>query len=194
MNKLIGIPMLALGILALAGVCRADDHDHDRDHGHRHGHHFSNRSLRGTYVTKFQGTNSGGDGTLEGKSLAPVNGVGQLIADGEGHFTGTQTTNILFNTDGTPTSSGSCPGPFGVCTAICTTTLKGTYTINPDGTGTTSADATPTGTDPRCGPKGGFDTTSYIILQSSNHLVFVGTDFDATIGGQATRQERDDDD
>ena len=35
--------------------------------------HFSNADLHGTYVVKFQGTNSGGDGALEGKSLAPVN-------------------------------------------------------------------------------------------------------------------------
>jgi len=184
MKKLIGIPALALSILVLAGVCRADDH----------GHHFSNKSLRGTYVVKFQGTNSGGDGALEGKSLAPVNGVGELIADGKGHFTGMQTANILFNTDGTPTSSGSCPGPFGVCTAICTTKLSGTYTVNPDGTGTTTATATPTASDPRCGPSIGFTTTSDIILQSSKHLVFVGTDFDATVGGQATRQQDHDDD
>lgn len=176
--KLLGIPALALGILAFAGVCRADDHSHP----------FSNKSLKGTYAVKFQGTNSGGGGELEGASLAPINGVGKLIADGNGHFTGSQTANILFNTNGVPTSSGNCPGPFGVCTAICTTTLSGTYTINPDGTGTTSATATPVGSDPRCGPTDGFTTTSDIILQSSKQLVFVGTDFDATVGGEATRQ------
>jgi hypothetical protein len=152
-------------------------------------HHFSNASLHGTYVVKFQGTNSGGDGTLEGKSLAPVNGVGELIADGHGHFTGTQTANILFNTDGTPTSSPSCSPPGSGCTGICTTTLSGTYAVNPDGTGTTTATATPVaGSDVRCGPSSGFSTSSDIILQSSRHLVFVGTDFDATVGGQATRQ------
>jgi hypothetical protein len=182
MKKLIGIPALALSMLALAGVCRADGHHH----------HFSNSSLQGTYVVRFQGTNSGAGGKVEGASLAPVNGVGQLIADGNGHFTGTQTANILFNTDGLLTSSGSCPGPFGVCTAICTTTLSGTYTVNADGTGTTTATATPVGSDPRCGPSTGFSTTSDVILQSSNHLVFVGTDFDATVGGQATRQGGDD--
>jgi hypothetical protein len=152
-------------------------------------HRFSNESLRGTYVSKFSGTNSGGDGTLEGKSLAPLQGIGQIVADGEGHFSGTQTANILFNTDGSPTSSGACPGPFGVCTAICTTKLNGTYTVNSDGTGSTTATATPTGSDPRCGPAGGFTTASDIILQSSKHLVFVGTDFDSTVGGEATRQE-----
>jgi hypothetical protein len=81
-----------------------------------------------------------------------------------------------------------------VCTAICTTTLSGTYTVNPDGIGTTTATATPTGNDLRCGPKTGFTTTSDIILQSSKHLVFVGTDFDATVSGQASRQQGHDDD
>jgi hypothetical protein len=176
--------LLAFGVLALALDSQADG-------GHHHFSHFSNESLHGTYVTKFQGTNSGGDGTLEGGSLAPVNGIGELIADGKGHFTGTQTANILFNTNGNPTSSGSCPGPFGVCTAICTTKLSGTYAINPDGTGTTTATAIPIGSDPRCGPSTGFTTTSDIILQSSERLVFVGTDFDASIGGQATRQDDD---
>ena len=80
-----------------------------------------------------------------------------------------------------------------MCTAICTTTLNGTYTVNPDGTGTTTATATPTGGDLRCG-SGAFTTTSDIILQSSRHLVFVGTDFDATVGGQATGQGRQNDD
>jgi len=169
--------LLPLCVLAFTFESRADGPPH-----------FSNASLNGTYVVKFQGTNSGGDGALEGQSLAPVNGVGQLIADGKGNFTGTQTANILFNTNGTPTSSGSCPGPFGVCTAICTTKLKGTYTINPDESGTTTAKATPVVSDPRCGPSAGFITTSDIILQSSWHLVFVGTDFDATVGGQATQQ------
>ena len=181
MNKLLSISALALGIVAVVPVCRADGH----------GKTFSDESLRGTYVGRFQGTNSGGDGTLEGKSLAPVNGVSLINADGDGHFTGTQTANILFNTDGNPTaeSRGPCPGPFGVCTAICTTALKGTYTVNPDGTGSITATATPTGTDIRCGPKSGFTTTSDIILRSSRHLVFVGTDFDSTIGGEATLQQ-----
>jgi hypothetical protein len=180
MKKLSVIPVLALAILAVAAVCRADGS----------GKAFSNKSLHGTYVVKFQGTNSGSSGPPEGTSLAPINGVGVLTADGKGNFTGTQTANILFNSNGTPTAAvpGPCPGPFAVCTAICTTTLSGTYTINPDGTGTTSAHATPTGTDLRCGPPGGFDTTSDIILQSPSHLVFVGTDFDTTVGGQATLQ------
>ncbi len=181
MKKRIAIPVLTLSIAALAGVCRADDH----------GHPFSNKSLHGTYVVKFHGTNSG-DGAVQGKSLAPLNGVGELIADGQGHFTGTQTANILFNTDGTPTSSASCSPSGSECTAICTTTLQGTYTVGPDGTGTTSATAAPVaGSDVRCGPVTGFTTTSDIVLQSSKHLVFVGTDFDATVGGEATRQNGD---
>ncbi len=176
--------LLALSILPFAHVAQAGGG----------GHTFSNKSLKGTYVVNFQGTNSGGDGTLTGKSLGPINGAGVLISDGKGNFTGTQTANILFNTDGTPTSSGSCPGPFGVCTAICTTSLVGTYSVNPDGTGTTTATATPTVSDPRCGSPSGFTTTSDIFMQSKKHLVFVGTDFDETVGGQATRQGGEDGD
>jgi len=182
-KRLIVISAAVLAIVTITAVCRAD--------GFHEG--FSNKSLHGVYVVKFQGTNSGGDGTLEGESLAPVNGVGLINADGDGHFTGMQTANILFNTSGSPTaaSPGPCPGPFGVCTAICTTTLKGTYTVNPDGTGSITATAIPSGTDLRCGPKSGFTTSSDIILKSPRHLVFVGTDFDSTVGGEATRQERE---
>ena len=87
MKKFVGmLALLGLGILGFALETRAVDV------------HFSNADLHGTYVVKFQGTNSGGDGALEGKSLAPLNGVGQLMADGKGHFAGTQTANILFNT------------------------------------------------------------------------------------------------
>lgn len=158
MKRLVIISGAVLAIVAVTAVCRAD--------GSHEG--FSNKSLHGVYVVKFQGTNSGGDGTLEGESLAPVNGVGLIKADGDGHFTGMQTANILFNTNGSPTaaSPGPCPGPFGVCTAVCTTTLKGTYTVNPDGTGSITATAIPSGTDLRCGPKSGFTTSSDIILKS----------------------------
>jgi hypothetical protein len=98
MKKLAGVSALALVIMAVSAVCRADGFEP-----------FSNKSLHGTYVVKFQGTNSGGDGALEGASLAPVNGVALLNADGDGDFTGTQTANILFNTNGTPTSASPAP-------------------------------------------------------------------------------------
>lgn len=166
---------IVAGTLLFAAAAMAGGHD---EHG---GRHFSNASLHGTYVVKFEGTNSGGGGTLGGASLAPEHGVGLLVADGKGNFTGTETANILLNTDGVPT--GSPPS-----TAVCTVTLTGTYTVNPDGTGTTTATAVPVSSDPRCGPAGGFTTTNAIVLQSSNDLVFVGTDFDSTVGGQATRQ------
>jgi hypothetical protein len=152
---------------------------------------FSNRSLRGTYSVTFEGTNSGGGGATTGDSLAPVNGVGVLTATGDGHFTGTQTANILLNTNGVPTSSSSCPTGFPACTAICTTQLVGTYIINSDGTGTTTATATPVaGSDTRCGAAGGFTTTSTIVLQTPKHLLFVGTDPDSTVRGEATLNAR----
>jgi hypothetical protein len=179
-GKASAIAMAILLALAFTGVTRAAESELRR---------FSSNSLRGTYAVTFEGTSSGGGGTITGDSLAPINGVGVLTADGKGNFTGSQTANILFNTNGVPTSSSSCPSSFPACDAICTTSLVGTYTINSDGTGATTATATPSaGSDPRCGPSGGFTTTSAIVLQTPKHLLFVGTDFDSTVRGEATRE------
>lgn len=181
--KKLTFALLVTIILMATGVGLADDHHHDRDQ-------FSNKSLKGNYTVIFRGTNSGSSGPSQGTSLAPVNGVGLLTADGNGNFTGSQTANILFNTNGQPTSGSSCPNNFPTCDAICTTTLTGTYSINSDGTGTTTATATPVaGSDSRCGPAGGFTTTSYIVMQGRDHLVFVGTDLDSTVRGTATHQD-----
>jgi hypothetical protein len=171
--------LLTFAMLLLTGLSAAQS-------GRRAPTPFSNTSLSGPYAVSFHGVNSGGDTTVTGESLAPLNGVGLLNADGNGHFTGTQTANIMYNTNGVPTASANCPSGASACDAICTTTLTGTYTINPDGTGTTTATATPAAnSDPRCGPSSGFTTTSSIVMSSPNHLVFVGTDFDSTIGGTA---------
>jgi hypothetical protein len=172
---LIGV-FAVLSAVAVSGLSRAS------------GRHFSNSSLKGTYVVVFRGTTSGSSSTSQGTSLAPENGVGTLVPDGKGSFTGTETANILFNTAGAPTSSPTCPSSFPTCTAVCALTLSGTYTVNSDGSGTTTATATPAGgSDPRCGSTTGFTTTSTIVLQSSKHLVFVGTDPDSTVIGEATR-------
>jgi len=174
---------LSLGVLLVtAGV-----HAGEADHKH---HPFSNESLHGKYVVSFHGWVSGGDGAVTGQSLGPQNGVGLLTADGHGHFTGTQTANILYNSNGVPTSSSACGGSStSGSTAICTDDLTGTYTVNPDGTGTTTATATPAaGSDCRCGPPAGFTTTGSFVMESPDELSIVGTDFDVTVTGHAHRQ------
>jgi hypothetical protein len=177
---------LAVVLVAVAAVkAKADD---DEQHG------FSNASLHGNYVESFHGWVSGGDGDVTGQSLGPQNGVGLLKADGHGKFTGTQTANILYNTNGNPTSSSACGGTSTVgTTAICTYDLKGTYKVDSDGTGTTTATATPVaGSDCRCGPSAGFTTTGSFVMESPDDLSIVGTDLDATVVGHAHRQRGQD--
>lgn len=182
-NKSVGFAaaMLVLGALGFATTSRADDH----------GGHFSNANLHGTYVVSFHGWVSGGDGAVTGQSLGPQNGVGVLKADGRGNFSGTETANILYNTNGNPTAPAACGGSSTTTSdAICTTNLAGTYLVNPDGTGTTTATATPVaGSDCRCGPPTGFTTSSSFVMRTPNHLAIVGTDLDATVIGEARRQE-----
>jgi hypothetical protein len=154
---------------------------------------FSNSSLRGTYAESFHGWVSGGDADVTGTSLGPQGGVGLLNADGKGNYTGTQTANILYNSNGNPTSPSACGGGNNAhIDAICTYNLSGTYSVNSDGTGTTTATATPVSdSDCRCGPASGFSTTSSFVMQSSRSLSFVGTDLDATVIGHAERQTGD---
>ncbi|MBV8359511.1 MAG: hypothetical protein JO189_16470 [Deltaproteobacteria bacterium] len=188
MKRNIGIMLvLGLGILCWLGTVQAGENDY-KPSG------FSNASLRGKYVVSFHGWVSGGDGAVTGHSLAPQNGVGLLIADGRGNFTGTQTANILYNSNGVPTSPSACGGsPISGSTAICTYDLAGTYTVKSDGTGTTTATATPVaGSDCRCGPLVGFTTTDSFVMESPDDLSIVGTDFDATVIGHAHRQGKDD--
>jgi hypothetical protein len=175
--------VLGLGVLCLLGTVQAGENDYTPGG-------FSNASLHGKYVVSFHGWVSGGDGAVTGKSLGPQNGVGLLIADGHGHFTGTQTANILYNSNGVPTSPSACGGSStGGSTAICTYDLTGTYTVKSDGTGTTTATATPVaGSDCRCGPSAGFTTTASFVMGSPDDLSIVGTDFDTTVIGYAHRQ------
>jgi hypothetical protein len=157
--------------------------------GHHRGAGFSNASLQGNYVVSFQGWISGGGGTVTGTSLAPQNGTGLLIADGQGNFTGTETANILYNSGGVPTSPSACGGSSSSPSdTICSYNLTGTYSVNSDGTGTTSATATPvTGSDCRCGS--GSPTSGSFVMQSSDDVTMVGTDLDATVIAHAHRQD-----
>src|SRR5215470_6093855 len=89
--------VLSFGMLFLLGKVQAQETSHQTQG-------FSNASLHGKYVESFHGWVSGGDGAVTGQSLGPQNGVGLLIADGHGHFTGTETANILYNSNGVPSS------------------------------------------------------------------------------------------
>jgi hypothetical protein len=175
--------ILGLSVLLLIGEVQASGED-----PHKGG--FSKSNLHGSYVESFHGWVSGGDGAVTGTSLGPENGVGLLIADGNGNYTGTETANILYNSNGNPTSPSACGGSSSSgIDAICAYNLTGTYSVNSDGTGTTTATVTPvTGSDCRCGPSLGFTASSSFVMQSSESLTFVGTDLDATVIGQAIRQ------
>lgn len=84
---------------------------------------YTVKNLRGSYAGAFSGTIfTGGGGTLL------IGGTGVFVADGKGNLSGHES----FNLSGTP----------------CNATVVGTYTINPDGSGTLSA--TFTTTDPGC--------------------------------------------
>jgi hypothetical protein len=174
--------ILSFGILIAAGIVQAGETDHNV-------RGFSNASLKGRYVVSFHGWVSGGGGAVTGQSLGPQNGVGLLIADGHGNFTGTETANILYNSNGVPTSPSACGGsPISSIDAICTYDLTGTYAVRSDGAGTTIATATPVaGSDCRCG-SAGFTTTESFVMESDDDLSIVGTDLDATVIGHAHRQ------
>jgi hypothetical protein len=98
----------------------------------------------------------------------PIAIDGTLIGDGTGGLTGTQT----FNANG----------------LVCSGTLKGTYTIAPDGTGTlnnvtfTPADGSP----PLCTTIVG--NSSFTFSNVINHIDLTGTDCFQVISGSATKQ------
>lgn len=81
-------------------------------------------------------------------------GTGVFICDGKGHFTGRET--------------------FTIGTKVCEATIKGTYTVNPDGRGTDSADFTTT--TPGC--KGGHYTQSLVIAGSGKLVLLSNTNGD----------------
>jgi hypothetical protein len=106
---------------------------------------FSKRSIRGTYASTFQGS------VIQGSALLPINGTAVLTADGNGNISGHES----FVFDGT----------------ICTdATSKGTYTVNSDGSGTTSF--TFTSSTPECS---GTYTQSLAIAESGRIVVLNNT-------------------
>lgn len=105
---------------------------------------FSKRSIKGSYASTFQGS------VIQGSSLLPINGTAVFTADGNGNISGHES----FVFDGT----------------ICTATSKGTYTVNPDGSGTTSF--TFTSSTPDCS---GTYTQSLAIAESGKIVVLNNT-------------------
>lgn len=98
---------------------------------------FSTASIRGSYATSYSVALPNPSGPTQ-----YLSGTGVYQADGVGHLTGQETTN----TNG----------------QVCSGTMTGTYTVNPDGTGTVSV--TFTATTPGC-PDVSFQQ-SLVILDS----------------------------
>ena len=105
---------------------------------------FSKRSIRGSYASTFQGS------VIQGSSLLPINGTAVLTADGNGNISGHE--SFVFN--GT------------ICADVAST---GTYTVNPDGSGTTSFKFTST---PECS---GTYTQSLALAESGSIVVLNNT-------------------
>jgi hypothetical protein len=110
-------------------------------------------------------------GTYASTSHGTIDDTGTLVADGAGNIIGgTQTAN-----DGTN---------------ICTGSLTGSYTVNPDGTGTLTIIFT---TDPSA-PNVGFCPTvpatshAAMVLVSENQIEVSGTDPSLLESGSLTRQ------
>lgn len=111
---------------------------------------FSSHSLRGSYAGSFSGKiNIGGE-------LLPIMGTGIFIADGEGRLTGHETYTID--------------------TTVCDASISGTYTINPDGTGTDSATFTPPASEPDCA--GGSYKQSLVIGEQGKIVLLSNTNGD----------------
>ena len=106
---------------------------------------FSKVSIKGTYASTFQGF------VIDSGSLLPINGTAIVTADGKGNLKGRE--SFVFN--GT------------ICTGVTST---GTYTVNPDGSGTTSF--TFTGSSPACS---GTYTQSLAIAESGYVVVLNNT-------------------
>lgn len=106
---------------------------------------FSLSSIKGSYAGIFSGKTSSGIKLL---------GTGVFVSDGEGGLTGHETLTIG--------------------TAVCEATIKGTYTVNPDGSGKDSIHFTATA--PGC--SGGSYTQSLVIGGSGELILLSNTNGD----------------
>ncbi|MGD1026148.1 hypothetical protein [Candidatus Binatus soli] len=132
---------------------------------------FSDASLNGTYSTRFSGfwlipsTTTGNP-----PSLSPIAGFGNLTADGTGNITGGTET---FNAGG----------------SVCTGTITGTYSVNPDGTGALTLTFTSTGPGSNCSSLSGTNDDDFAIRGMGGYGVdFFSTDADLVISGTASQR------
>ncbi len=108
---------------------------------------FSNASLSGTYVFHWAGTHGSqlnlglvtglvnGVPVISNVSIpvtVPDNGIGEIQADGAGNIT----SGSAFGFSQFLTQSGGQPPVFTVLDNPCNSTITGTYSINPNGSGT----------------------------------------------------------
>ena len=133
--------MMIIGACAIAMLCGASANAG----GYGAGLGFSARTIKGTYASTFQGS------VINGSTLEPINGTAVLTSDGKGNITGKE--SFVFN--GT------------TCTGVSS---KGTYTVNADGSGTTSFVFT--GGSPACS---GTYTQSLVIAESGKVVVLNNT-------------------
>jgi hypothetical protein len=116
-------------------------------------------------------------GTYANTFHGTIDGTGTLIADGAGNIIGgTETAN-----DGTN---------------VCTGSLTGSYTVNPDGTGTLTIIFTTDHTAPNIGACPSVSATSHaaIVVVSKKLIDVAGTDPTVLVSGSLTRQTPADDD
>jgi hypothetical protein len=124
--------------------------------------------LSGTVIVKPASSAATGDCAGGAAVSRPVAMDGTLVADGKGGLTGVQTLNIA----GT----------------VCSGTLKGSYSVNPDGTGTLDGVVfTPAADSPvQCTVS--VTNSSFTFSNGVNHLDLTGTDCFQVVSGTATRQ------
>lgn len=123
---------------------------------------FTVASIKGSYGFSFSVAIPGQT------SVAFVGGTGVYNADGSGHLSGTESYNSTTN------SGHSCIG----------VAISGTYTVNPDGTGTDTINLS--SSDPQC--SGSFQQ-ALVIAQGGNVVKATNIQPGAVlIAGQWTRQ------
>lgn len=106
---------------------------------------FRLSSIKGSYASTFSGKSSSG---------VEVLGTGVFVSDGEGNLSGHETLTVD--------------------TTVCEATIKGAYTVNPDGTGTDSIDFTAT----TAGCASGSYTQSLVIAGSGELVLLSNTNGD----------------
>ncbi|MGO9060942.1 MAG: hypothetical protein ACLQU2_26700 [Candidatus Binataceae bacterium] len=109
---------------------------------------FSLASMKGSYAGIFSGNIN------TGTQLLPILGTGIFVSDGSGNLTGHETYTVV----NTP----------------CEATIKGTYTVGPDGSGTDSIKFTTS--TPGC--TGGSYTQGLAIAQAGQLVLLSNTNGD----------------